>query len=579
MRFDRVWIGVLALALAACADEAVTGASGDADADATPAGDAGGIGEADVTGPDAGDVKGPACGKDGDPCEDGDPCTVGDTCSDDVCVAGAPMACDDGLACTTEACVGGACVATPTAGTCAIGGACYADGDADPQNPCAACDAGANAWAPVADGAACGGCGATCEAGVCVGETCDDGNPCTDDACEDGACVHTDNEATCDDGDACTTGDVCGGGACAGTAAGCTTDADCAGQFDACHEAYRCEACACVPDPASPVPPPPSLPEPCQAWSCDPQAGWVQGPAPDGEACDDGDVCTEADACAAGDCAGSAVVCDQGPLCGVAACEAGVGCVADTAPECDGCPVQRLTTIQFASGPGAALDVTGDGVPDNAFGPAAGLLNGPLAADVEAGTFTWLAQHAGLVGDGSTYTLTIHHGDPEDGCDPAVASCSYVVREISFTESCTPKFTFTDATVDGSHVSAGGAGTTVVARFTMIPNVIVEYTLHDVRIEADLAVAPGEGVDVLGGTIGGVVPMADIVASIEAVPDAQLPFPKEALLGMLAASVIPDVDLDGDGVADGVSFALLIEGAPSAITGVAGDVCPVCWTP
>ncbi len=52
------------------------------------------------------------------------------------------------------------------------------------------------------------------DGGGCTAAGCDDGNPCTDDFCAGGKCVHQDNKATCDDGDACTGGDRCGGGTC-----------------------------------------------------------------------------------------------------------------------------------------------------------------------------------------------------------------------------------------------------------------------------------------------------------------------------------------------------------------------------
>ncbi len=61
-----------------------------------------------------------------------------------------------------------------------------------------------------------------CSNGACVGGAplgCDDGNVCTDDTCDAAnGCVHTNNTAPCDDGDACSTGDVCQGGVCTGNA-------------------------------------------------------------------------------------------------------------------------------------------------------------------------------------------------------------------------------------------------------------------------------------------------------------------------------------------------------------------------
>src|SRR5512143_1376234 len=57
---------------------------------------------------------------------------------------------------------------------------------------------------------------------------CDDGNPCTDDVCEDGVCIHTtlqDGEP-CDDGKVCTWGDTCASGQCVGEAVDCSSTGD-----------------------------------------------------------------------------------------------------------------------------------------------------------------------------------------------------------------------------------------------------------------------------------------------------------------------------------------------------------------
>lgn len=487
-------------ALAGCPSDATIGSAGGGDVTGLQ-GDATGIGGADAAAPDAAgtlDGTGPACGKDGDPCDDGDPCTLEDLCQGGACQAGAPMACDDGLECTTDACV-------------------------------------------------------------------------------DGGCVYTPNVAPCDDGDPCTAGDTCADGVCAGDpGGGCASDADCAGLVDACYSVWRCTTCACEPDPDSATTPPPLPFKPCHQAACDPVVGWQLVPGPDGQSCDDMDACTSGDTCAAGACTGAPVSCDDGLLCTEDACDPATGCETTANPACEGCPAQRLVAIQFATDTTTALDVTGDGLPDNALAPLAAMVNGPLAEDVAAGTFTWLAQHAGLTDDGSPYTLSILHGDPVDGCDPTIASCAYVVRTLSFTDACVPKFTFANATLEGTHLTAGGQGTTVVARFTMIPNVIVEYTLRDIRVDAELAVGV-DGLGVVTGTIGGVVTMDDLVASIEAVPDGQLPIAKDTLLALLAASVIPDVNLDGDGGPEGISFALNIAGEPAAIAAVAEDACPVCW--
>ncbi len=58
----------------------------------------------------------------------------------------------------------------------------------------------------------------------CVeGGSCDDGNACTDDACDpsEGTCVHAPNNDPCDDGDACTEDDQCIKGFCMGSTIDC----------------------------------------------------------------------------------------------------------------------------------------------------------------------------------------------------------------------------------------------------------------------------------------------------------------------------------------------------------------------
>ncbi|MEL6759039.1 MAG: DNRLRE domain-containing protein [Myxococcota bacterium] len=108
---------------------------------------------------------------------------------------------------------------------------------------------------------------ATCTDGVTcrysdapAGTPCaDDGNPCTDDVCDQAAtCVHTPNISSCDDGDLCTEFDVCSGGGCVGVPIDCDDGELCTTD--------SCDAGQCVNTPRSGT-------------------------------CDDGDPCTVADAC------------------------------------------------------------------------------------------------------------------------------------------------------------------------------------------------------------------------------------------------------------------------------------------
>jgi len=214
-----------------------------------------------------------------------------------------------------------------------------------------------------------------CEAGVCVGTliSCDDGNVCTDDACDGlGGCQLTPNAAQCDDGDACTLGDHCNDGACAGEAVDCEcqVDADCAAleDGDLCNGTLVCNTqkvptvCQIDPDTVVAVAQGAACDDgdlcttdsvcsdgicgggqsvncaddnPCTTDFCTAQAG-CQHEAATGAPCDDGDLCTVGDACGVDGCDGGAkLACDDGNPCTDDSCGAG-GCAhdANTAP-CD----------------------------------------------------------------------------------------------------------------------------------------------------------------------------------------------------------------------------------------------------
>jgi hypothetical protein len=89
-----------------------------------------------------------------------------------------------------------------------------------------------------------------CQADLCDGVVCDDGNICTDDACDPatGACEFTDNTEPCDDGLLCTINDACAGGVCV------------SGPPLPCNDANLCTADSCDPGTGqcvfTPIPPP-----------------------------------------------------------------------------------------------------------------------------------------------------------------------------------------------------------------------------------------------------------------------------------------------------------------------------------
>jgi hypothetical protein len=154
--------------------------------------------------------------------------------------------------------------------------------DCDDGDPCTtdACVAGVCSQTPIAN---------CCE----TVDDCDDGIWCTDDACNAGTCSHVDNTKACDDGDPCTENDLCAGGICSGSSI-------------VCDDANACTADACVGGVCaysfSPTPACCSVDvdcddgDRCTADSCGVGGECVHSPEPDccfaDAECEDFDVCT-----------------------------------------------------------------------------------------------------------------------------------------------------------------------------------------------------------------------------------------------------------------------------------------------
>jgi MYXO-CTERM domain-containing protein len=270
-------------------------------------------------------------------CADGTVCNGDETCNGlGACLPGTALACTDANPCTDNSCdpVAG-CMTVPTAPgascadatvcngaeTCDGNGACV-PGTAptcDDGNLCTddACDAVAGCTtAPRAPGTSCADdtvcngaevCDATgtCLAGT--GLTCDDGNLCTDDACDAvSGCVATNRApgSSCADGTVCNGAETCdGSGACvAGTALVCDDGSIC--TDDSCDAVTGCAHAFAAPTIV------------CRASTgvCDAAETCTGGSADcpsdlaieDGTTCDDGNVCTIDTVCDDGACGGGA---------------------------------------------------------------------------------------------------------------------------------------------------------------------------------------------------------------------------------------------------------------------------------
>ena len=92
------------------------------------------------------------------PCTDNNPCTLNDVCQTKVCRSGSLKPCDDGLDCTSDSCDTGTgeCAFT-NLGYCIIGGACWSDGDLNPENTCEKCAVATKLddWSPGQENSVC----------------------------------------------------------------------------------------------------------------------------------------------------------------------------------------------------------------------------------------------------------------------------------------------------------------------------------------------------------------------------------------------------------------------------------------
>ncbi len=237
-------------------------------------------------------AKGQVCNPDGGYCV---AClTAADCPSEHLCLANSclpKVACaadkDCPAVCASEL---GACVECNVNADCLNGGACGVDHACRPP-VCSGAACTTSAWfACLPDGS-----------GYGAPKPCDDGDACTDDACDPKGCVHNQNTAPCDDDNSCTLTDVCEKGICKGFGGKNCDDKD-----------------------------------PCTKDACDGANGSCSH-TPITGACDDGKPCTAKENCATGKCVSTTpTVCNDGNACTDDGCDPVVGCafVANTAA-CD----------------------------------------------------------------------------------------------------------------------------------------------------------------------------------------------------------------------------------------------------
>ncbi len=355
---------------------------------------------------------------DGFACDDGDACTFAEQCLAGKCQSGPAVNCNDGNPCTDDSCA-------PESGCLHVFNS-----------------------APCSDGSVCT-LGDTCQNGACAPgqvKSCDDGNPCTDDACDPATgCAHAFNQAPCDDQNACTTADTCSQGKCMfGLAVSCndgnpcTTDS-CApatgclfslnqGPCDdgnICTTGDHCNLGTCISSASLTC----NDKNPCTEDACSPNVGCTF--TPNQAACDDGNACTTGDLCLAGTCKGlQAADCSDGNLCTDDACNPATGCAhSSNAAPCDDKDVCTVGDACNAGSckPGVALSCD-DANPctDDSCDAQKGCIHLPNSAPCNDGSACTTGEvcSKGSCGGGTPVNCNDGNLCTDDGCDP-ITGCTH----------------------------------------------------------------------------------------------------------------------------------------------------------
>ncbi len=505
---------------------------------------------------------------DGEPCDDGNACSKEDTCHSGLC-HGLLTDCNDGNPCTIdEGCIDGFCSYAPLT---------ISDPSCDDGNPCTQQDA--------------------CGNGKCAGQPfCDDAKPCTLDSCGGGVCKHVDQ---CDDGLDCTV-DAC-------TPAGCTHGDTCMGAFACsadngtcqpvagCNGAISAAYLALVDQYKDSVGSFQNLQTKCTFKNdCLAKTGDSEQQACIAK-CLTQETPLDAtcaacygvyDGCIAKNCA---ALCNGAWLsadcaaCQATHCDAALKACADPAPTKCQMPTSWGPNLQVISKLALAdvsvgCDLDGDGKPNNEMGKLKTPEVDNLIQDAISSGAKLRVLYAPEYGttDGASFAIESLDAVLDASnltCNVAAsgAPCKVRVKAANYNATaaaavCTAKHVLDPASASGGALKvAPGSVAQWVPAFAL-----------SIEMPVQLAAWTGSAADAAQwqstkkGLQCGAVNKAALVAAVKAAPPSEKAKLGDAVTPESVASGLlkPDLDLDGDGVKESVSFALTFETVPVVVTGI-----------
>ncbi len=387
---------------------------------------------------------------------------------------------------------------------------------------------------------------------------CDDGNVCTTDSCDPDYlhCNHVANDSACDDGDPCTVADHCASSSCQSLFCPdddvCTTDTCAAGKCQ--HQIVVCDDG-----------------DPCTVDDCKLTAPFCTHVAN----CDDGIACTT-DACDLAAGCTHTDACDGGKVCDKASGLCKAPCALPTAWSQN---VQVISKLEFLEN-GQGCDLNGDGKPDNKMGNLISLykdLNTAFKGAIQDGSRLTVLHAPQFTTSGAPFVIEEFDADldpSQPACDVTAGGppCKLRIKAASYERDSAKAICAAKHRLDPATAAAGALKATSTAAAVWFLGV-------GQFLDMQAASSTWTG-NVLGasqwqattsGMVCGVIRKDAFKTALEAIPLDEVAVwmdDSPTVRSLIAGIIKPDLDLDGDGVKESISFAMTFETAPVLITGV-----------
>ena len=327
---------------------------------------------------------------------------------------------------------------------------------------------------------------------------------------------------------------------------------------------------------------------PCTVDTCDTDTGCLYGYNTIG--CNDGDPNTTNDKCMMGQCIGKIPDCNPLVDFGNVVAANNVNLGTDGHPG-NGLNVDSLFSTCAPSGNcSAGIDNQAAELQAiaNALVPGGFDINQEIANNI--GTLDWgtlLADFVNYTADGATFVMPLYIGAEQTGgttCQFQNQSCNFFVGRYNFDRQCRPQVALDNAVINGGVLTAGGTGYDMTVEFSYDGSTYAP-TVYDLQVEAQvqknvLGQVTGLG---WGSLVGGairkdyVIDMMNLLLPgpgttvIYSDPGIPLTLTKDDVLAYLNGVLQPDVDTDGDGVNDGITFGLILSALSGNVLQITGS--------